>query len=627
MFGKFLFKRLNRASLMVCRPSGVRLLSSVQKVTNPVRKNPEIYEGYDPNRTLDDVDVYASTATRKPEPPTEFELYGHASLSHKNNFVVSDKESIHSVKEGGYVELDDSEMKKYLPDCITGEVLQEFEFSERNAWMVRDSTKLLCRLIEEFEYIHPKGAKTRDEDSSMQPQTVSPRPHLPGLTDRPERSDSVLQVYLHGNKISDEKRGSIGNYEITSGQGSLVENSVENILKGDEFNGPIFPRQIMVTGVRGTGKSFTMNQAVLYARKRGWLCMAVDGYRQAQLGWFIEPYLFKESRPGSDDIFDNCFMSAEVLRSFFRAHSEDIAAIPIKDRDAVVSKYLPRLATFREEWDRAKLIAGGRTGFIEMRRLIENEENFEEEDERDTDILKSFDLPGFEIQTLRDLILLGLVIRDFAGAVAMDLIDQLKSLESHRVLFAVDGYNAWEVPSAYQYDHKIVMPKQMCVPSSLNFLAKHKVDMKKWQHTNGLAIGFCSFKHPEEKDIYKEAFNSFHLVLKMPVYSSVEFLSAMRLYLEHSHAFDKTTTNQDLSSFRVLCASNPRLTRLESVEYFIPISSIRYEDTHNPFEYEDFGEFAELGDEDGGNEVEETGEDSSDEGAVKEDPEDDSIPM
>jgi hypothetical protein len=232
---------------MVRQPS-VRYLSTVQKATNAVRKNPEVYNGYDPSRTLDDVDVYASTSARKPEPPTEFELYGHSSLTHKNNFVVSDTESIHSVKEGGYLELDEAELKKYLPDCITGEVLQEFEFSERKAWMIRDSTKLLCRLIEEFEYIHPKGAKERDEDSSVQPQTVSARPHLPGLTDRPERTDSVLQVYLHGNKISDEKRGSIGNYEITSGQGSLVESSVERILKGDEFNGPVFPRQIMVTG-------------------------------------------------------------------------------------------------------------------------------------------------------------------------------------------------------------------------------------------------------------------------------------------------------------------------------------------------------------------------------------------
>jgi hypothetical protein len=338
--------------------------------------------------------------------------------------------------------------------------------------------------------------------------------------------------------------------------------------------------------------------------------------------------MFKESRPGTEDIFDNCFMSAEVLRSFYRAHSEDVATIPIKDRDAIVSKYLPRLATFREEWDRAKLIAGGKTGFIEMRRLIENEENFEEEDERDTDILNNFDLPGFEIHTLRDLILLGLVIRDFAGAVAMDLIDQLKSLESHRVLFAVDGYNAWEVPSAYQYDYKVVMPKQMCVPNSLNFLAKHKSEMKTWQHNNGLAIGFCSFKHPEEKDVYKDALKSFHLVLKMPVYSSVEFLSAMRLYLEHSHVFDKTTTNQDITSFRVLCASNPRLTRLESAEYFIPISSIRYEETHNPFEYEDFeGDLAESGSEAGGSDGEDSGDDSSDEGAAGNESDDDATPM
>ena len=43
--------------------------------------------------------------------------------------------------------------------------------------------------------------------------------------------------------------------------------------------------------------------------------MVVDGWRQAHYGWFIEPYMFQE--PGTAKLYDNSFMSAELLRSFY----------------------------------------------------------------------------------------------------------------------------------------------------------------------------------------------------------------------------------------------------------------------------------------------------------------------
>ena len=315
--------------------------------------------------------------------------------------------------------------------------------------------------------------------------------------------------------------------------------------------------------------------------------MVVDGYRQAQLGWFVEPYMFKDLRPGTEDIFDNSFMSAEVLRSFYRAHSDELAKIAIKNPEVIVPKYMPNVEAMREKWDRTKLIASEGSGFIEIRRLIEGDDNFEQEDDRDRDILKDFDLFEFEVKTLKDLILLGLIVRDFAGAISMDLIDQLKALKTHWVLFAVDGYNVWESPSAYQYEYKVVKPKQMCIPYMLNFLAPHKAEMSGWKHTNGIAIGACTFKHPEGTDIYEDKFKSFHTVIKMPSYSSIEYLSAMRKYLETSAYIDEFATTQELIAFRMFCASNPRLVRTESAAYFLPLSSLKRELTQDIFDLND----------------------------------------
>lgn len=351
------------------------------------------------------------------------------------------------------------------------------------------------------------------------------------------------------------------------------------------------------TGDRGSGKSFTLNQTVLYARKRGWLVMVVDAWRQAHYGWFIEPYKFQV--PDTEKIFDNAFMSAELLRSFYRVHKDVLQDIPIENADEILAKYQPDLAVFREEWNRTVPLAPAGSNFIEIRRMIEGEENFEEEDALDADILGNFSYPKIETKSLADLLLLGLFYRDFAGAVAMDLIEQLKNLESHRVLFVVDGYNTWEVPSVYQYEHVKVMPKQLCVPRALNFLARHKSVMEQWSCKNGLAIGFTSFRHPPQlKETYHDAMKSFQLVIKMPVYSSAEYLAAMRLYLEHSGLFETDLITQELLGFRMLCCSNPRLARLESCGFFLPFSAQRYADSADPYddsELEDFSESGESG--------------------------------
>ena len=49
------------------------------------------------------------------------------------------------VQEGGYIELTPAEKERYLPEGFAGEMVDEVRDSEKNAFMVREPSKLLCR--------------------------------------------------------------------------------------------------------------------------------------------------------------------------------------------------------------------------------------------------------------------------------------------------------------------------------------------------------------------------------------------------------------------------------------------------------------------------------------------------
>jgi hypothetical protein len=257
-----MFRVLTRAT---CRRSSLAASSSagrkhvapatpIFRVTSRsfANKNPEVYLGYDATRTLEDVDVYAATSLKQPPVPSTQDLFGHKEYTFKKHFLTGSAANIHHVKEGGYMELDEADIKKYFPDGFIGDIEKEFEYSENKAWMIRDSTKLLCRIIEEFDEAKSRtDGKPIDESNreATLKQTVSLRPQVAGLTDRPPRKDESMKVYMYGKQINQEARPNIGNFDIIAGQGSLVEDCVEKIKIGDSYHGPKFPKQIMVTGI------------------------------------------------------------------------------------------------------------------------------------------------------------------------------------------------------------------------------------------------------------------------------------------------------------------------------------------------------------------------------------------
>lgn len=94
----------------------------------------------------------------------------------------------------------DNDHGKILRSVLKINLKQNFHSFFRMSWMVRDSTKLLCRIMEEFE----NTSKRNRGDFEFTPKRVgvaSPV-HLPGLTDRKEWPDATLKAFYYGAELN-----------------------------------------------------------------------------------------------------------------------------------------------------------------------------------------------------------------------------------------------------------------------------------------------------------------------------------------------------------------------------------------------------------------------------------------
>lgn len=122
-------------------------------------------------------------------------------------------------------------------------------------------------------------------------------------------------------------------------------------------------------------------------------------------------------------------MSAESLRGFWNAHSSILKKIPISNKNAL-KKYTETISRFREAWNQSKTIGGReKSSFINMRRIVEDSDAIEVEDAKDEKILVDFDFMSMKLENLNDLVLLGIALRDLAGLVVIDVVEELKQLE------------------------------------------------------------------------------------------------------------------------------------------------------------------------------------------------------
>ena len=177
-----------------------------------------------PNRILRSFSTAVNTESESsnieiPEVVVE-ELYNESS---KSTFLLSDhytlpsEKSFYEVREGEYMEISKEDIKTYFPEGLAGDTNEEFDFSGKNIWMVRDSSKILCRVLDNF---------SQGKAMSLQ-KNVEPKVFLDGLTDRPEWRGTSTSFQYYSRELTPEQQPD-SFLQVTQGNGSLVEEAVSN---------------------------------------------------------------------------------------------------------------------------------------------------------------------------------------------------------------------------------------------------------------------------------------------------------------------------------------------------------------------------------------------------------------
>lgn len=214
--------------------------------------------------------------------------------------------------------------------------------------------------------------------------------------------------------------------------------------------------------------------------------------------------------------------------------------------------------------------AGSKTmSFLQLRGVVDGEDNFEEQNALDADILKQFDMRKLKLETLEDLVLFGIALRPAAGSVFMHVVEELKRVTARKVMFAVDQYNVFESPSPYYWNRVRISGQDLCVPRALLSLSRNKAANEAYQLANGLVLCATSHTHEEGRDSgsYADRASSLPLLIQVPNYNAGEFFSTMRLYAAACKTADWVTLPQ-LLTYRSLCQSNPEELRKNCYKYF-----------------------------------------------------------
>ena len=444
-----------------------------------------------------------------------------------------------SVRAASYAPVQDGELAQFLPEGLAGEIESEFMFTGKREWMERDAGKVVRAWIDNYS---SKGKSK--------------------VVAEGDGSGSKINIFRYGANIMKDVTDEKLVVEAFSGKLKLI---ADDGLAGG------MPDRVMLTGERGVGKSVILNQAVIHARKKGWICLFVpDGFDHSHGGIYVEPM------PGNAKLYDNTMMSANLLRGFYRAHREQIDIIPIKNI-ALLEKFTKHIVKFQAKWELALKVPGRESlNFTAMRAIILGADFDEEEYSPDNELLAEFDFLNLEPKTLGDLVCMGIAFHELSGAAVVDLVDELRNLddESMPVLFAVDQFNSWELMSPYQYKEQKLHSRDIAVPSALSFISRKKSTVEEWSMKNGLCLGATSFRHSPlgGMDDYAASMSSIPLTVEIPRYSKTEFKTALEHY-DLSSMTERLPTGQEVEAFRMSVGNNPAEMMRQITKYMYRLSA------------------------------------------------------
>ena len=182
----------------------------------------------------------------------------HEKYTFAKDFASSSK-SIYLFPEGGFQEVSTVELDKYLPEGLSHgveEVLNSNNSSSKSYWMIRESSKLLCRIVDEVNSkLLPLSKDTPTNIEIIHKRSV----HIPLLTDKEEWPNNVLQVTRYGNHLVNSSKkplqGNVNYVDISKQSDCVVDSCLSNIYEQIEVENKKtnrnvgFPDKILLTGM------------------------------------------------------------------------------------------------------------------------------------------------------------------------------------------------------------------------------------------------------------------------------------------------------------------------------------------------------------------------------------------
>jgi hypothetical protein len=163
---------------------------------------------------------------------------------HPAHFASSDVSNLYNMRSGSYFKVTESDVKKYLPEGFCKSLKKEFDHTKQSMWMIRDTSKLVCRILDESEKKFKKSEVSSQSANSTEVGLHSVI-ELPRYTDRQEWESAKLKCLVYGevlNSSSGDSKKEKRQFEISKGEGSLVDSIVSKLKK----NG--IPDKILLSG-------------------------------------------------------------------------------------------------------------------------------------------------------------------------------------------------------------------------------------------------------------------------------------------------------------------------------------------------------------------------------------------
>lgn len=180
---------------------------------------------------------YLSTVPASSETAQLRETEFDTTALYQNTFSSPGK-NIYDVRTGAYIPVQQTDLD-LLPEGLAGEALEDFTFVSKPTWMIRDSTKLVCRMLDDF-------VERKESTTYTVPKGIARNVYFPELTDRPEWDKCKMFVSSHGEKLHEGySQDPMALTVPTMGEGSFVEHVMDKL----KSSGKDMPSKIILTGM------------------------------------------------------------------------------------------------------------------------------------------------------------------------------------------------------------------------------------------------------------------------------------------------------------------------------------------------------------------------------------------